>query len=116
MVAGREVGRQQLHSREVHGAVREQVEDQRKPASGARDLDPGVGLPLGEAERIAAVDVERPVALAYVHLARIELRDVSHDLGGHVALLADERLETGDEVVVGEATKSSEHFVLHDFL
>ena len=46
----------------------------------------------------------------------IELRDVSHDLGGHVALLADERLETGDEVVVGEATKSSEHFGLHDFL
>jgi hypothetical protein len=41
---------------------------------------------------------------------------VGDDLGGHVALLSDECLEARDEVVVGEATKSSEHFVLHDFL
>jgi hypothetical protein len=51
-----------------------------------------------------------------VHVARVQLRKVSDDLRGRVALAGDEALQLRDELRVGEASQGSEDVVLHDFL
>ena len=63
------------------------VQDDGIAPSGPRDGDAVVGLLLREGEDVAAVREERAVAGTKVHVARIELGEVSHDQH-HAATLA----------------------------
>src|SRR5207244_7446215 len=73
------------HRGEAERARGEQLEDHGKPAGGSRDLDPVVGLSLGEPESVPAVDEERGVALAQVDVARVELGEVRDEVDGRLA-------------------------------
>src|SRR6266446_2315487 len=64
-------------------------------------------------ENGTAVGIERVVAFAQVHVARIQLRQVGDDLRGRTTLARRELLHTCDELGVGEASERSENVVLH---
>jgi hypothetical protein len=105
--------REQPDRREVHGTIGEQLEDDGEPARGSGDLDTVVGLPLGEAQRVAAVDEERWVTVPQVDLARVQLREVRNDLGRHVTLAGNEGLHLRHELGIGKASERSKDIVLH---
>jgi hypothetical protein len=100
--------REEPDRREVHRARREEPEDDREAAGRPRDLDPVVRLVLGEGERVAAVREERGVAAAQVHVARVELGEVSHEKGRVPVLALREGLDASDELGVGELTQRLE--------
>ena len=111
-----EEGREELDRREVHGPLGEQLEDEREPAGRPGHFHAVVGLPLGKAESVSTIDVERRVTLAQVYLARVELREVGDDLGGHVTFAGDKGLDAANELGIGQASERSEEVVLHTLL
>jgi hypothetical protein len=66
---------------QVQAAVGEHRQQPRVLASRARDRDAQVGLGLGEVEPLGAVDEHRRAGLADVEPARIDLAEVSDEVG-----------------------------------
>jgi hypothetical protein len=116
MVGWSQMGREQSARRQAHRSRGEHVEDRRKSARRAGDLDACVGLRLRQTESIAAIDEERAVTLAQVHVARVQLGEMGHELCGRHTLARYEASHARDEVRVREATKRIEQSVLHDRL
>ena len=96
---------QHADRREMNRSAREHLEDHGELARSARDLDPVVGLPLGEAQPVPAIHEERRVAFAQVHLARVHLGEVRDELGGGFALARNEDLHPCEEVPIGKANE-----------
>ena len=116
MVGGRQVRREKPYRREVELPLREPVEDDWEAAGGAGGLDAVVGLVLGEAEGIAAVDEERRIALPEVDVAGVELGEVGDELGRGLPLASGQGLQARDEIAVGKVAQGSEDFVRHAHL
>ena len=81
-----------------------------------RRVDAVVRLPLGKAQGVAAVDVERRVAFPQVDLAGVHLGQMSDELGDDVTLPADERLDAGHEAGIGNMGERLEDSVFHTHL
>ncbi len=113
VVLGREVRAEQSQRREVDRARGEQLEYDGEAAGRARALDAVVGLVLGEGEGVPAVDEERGVPRAQVHVARGELGEVRHEQRGRAALPGGEPVHPRDELGVGEPTEGSENVMPH---
>ena len=105
MVLRGQVGSEKPHGGEVHGSLREEVENNREAAGGASSLDAVVGLVLGEPQDGATVGEERGVAFPQVDIAGVELGEMGHDQDGDLSRSADEAQEMGDEVAVGEESE-----------
>src|SRR5204863_7794283 len=91
----------------------EHLEDEGKAPGGAGHFDPVVGLAVREAESVAAVRVQRTVALTQVQVACIELGGMGDELSRRVALARDEALHARDELGIREVSERSENVVLH---
>jgi len=113
VVVERQVRTQQPDSREAQRAALEHLEDHRKAPCRSRDRDAVVGLLLGEAERVPAVGEERAVAGAQVHVAGVELGEVSDEQHRDVPLARDEVMEASHELDVREALKRNQQVRLH---
>jgi hypothetical protein len=98
---------------QVERSRREHLEDDGKPAGRAGHLDAVVAFAFRQPEGVPAVDVEGLVACAQVHVARVELSEVSDELGRHATLARDQALHLRDELDVREASERSENIVLH---
>ena len=90
MVGGSQVRSEKPYRREVEHSLREPVEDDGEAAGGAGGLDAVVGLVLGEAEGVAAVDEEGGIALPEMEVAGVELGEVGDELGRGLALAGGE--------------------------
>jgi hypothetical protein len=113
VVLDRQVGREESHRGQVHSPVRQQLEHDRETPRDPSDFDAVVGLALGHAERIPAIDEQGRIALANVHVAGVQLRQMRDDGSGILALARQGSLESGDECPIGEATEGNEDVVLH---
>jgi len=113
VIVGSQVRREEPGRGQVDGSRLEHFEDDGKPPGRAGDFDTVVALAFRQTQAITAVDVERAVALAQVYVARVELGEVSDEVGRRVTLARDEVLHTRNELGVGEASERSENVVLH---
>jgi hypothetical protein len=100
MVGGSQVRREEFQCGQVDRPCRKHLEDDGKPSGRACDLDPIVGLPLREPQDVSAVGVEGIVALAQVHIARVQLGEVSDEVGRRVTLACDQALHARHELGV----------------
>ena len=85
MVLRREVRRQQTNGRQVHRALREQVQHDRELPRGPRSLDPVAGGSFGEPKHLRAVSEETSRPFAAVEFAPVELGQMGDELYGHLA-------------------------------
>jgi hypothetical protein len=98
-------GDDQSHRGEVNAAVAEPVEQAIEPSRRAGDGDAPVGLGLGEMERLGAVSEHRGKGTLGEESARLDLADVSYEVGLDAAFLVDEFGEAKHQVLVGNRTK-----------
>src|SRR5204863_5392180 len=86
----------------------------REPPARSRGLDAIGGGIFGEAQRLRAIGVERPVAMREVEGgARVERGQVRDQLDRGLAFPAGEGAESGEEVVVGKGGGGREDVGLH---
>ena len=76
------------------------------PARGARDRDAAVGLGFGEVKGLCAVDEHGGEGLAREQPALVDLADVGDEVGLDAARLADELVESPQQLVVGDVVES----------
>jgi hypothetical protein len=69
------VGREEPHCGQVDRRFCEHVEDHGKPAGGSGNLDPVVGLVLGEPQGVPAIDEERYAEVAIMRSNPFEAAD-----------------------------------------
>jgi hypothetical protein len=110
------VGREEPHCGQVDRRFCEHVEDHGKPAGGSGGLDPIIGLVLGEPQGVPAIDEERRVALAEVHIACVQFGQVGDDVRRRVTLAGDKAFQPRHELGVGEASQGNEDVILHTCL
>lgn len=72
VIFGREMRSQQPHDRQAEGALRQQVENDRKASRRAGCLDPAVGRVLREMENLRAVREERRASFAQVESPSVQ--------------------------------------------
>ena len=97
---------EQRHPGEVEPPVAEHREQPGVPARGARDRDAPVGLGLGEVKGLGAVDEHRGEGLAREQTALVDLADVGDEVGLDAARLADELVQSPQQLVVGDVAES----------
>lgn len=80
MVLGRQVRRQQSDGCQVHGSVREEIQDEREVPRGFRGLDPIPGRGLREPQHLCAVAEEAARPFTAIQLPGGELPEMREEL------------------------------------
>ena len=111
VILAREVRREDPYCRQVQGALAQPLEDDREPSDHAGRLHAVVGSVLRETETLRAISEERWIPGAQVEPSRIELRQVSHEVGGRLAREACQALDVGHELAIGKVGWT---LILHD--
>jgi len=83
------------------GARTEEIQDPRKPEAYAGGVDPVAGGVFGEPQGLGAVGIERSVSQGRIDRPPpLERGEMSDELDGRFALLADEVVDPGEQVLV----------------
>jgi hypothetical protein len=114
VVLGREMRSQQPYRGERQRAGSQPVEDHRESATGPSGVDAIACRVFGETQDPRAIAEERAMALCGMkRRPGIERGQVGDQLRGRLALLAGERREAVEKVVIGETGRENEHVRVH---
>jgi hypothetical protein len=108
-----QVRRQETDGCQVHGSVRQQVEDHGKLPRGPRGLDAVAGGRLGEPEDLGAIPEEGTRAFAAVELAHFEHGKVRDQLDGDFVRALRQDLHLGPECVIGKLCRDGKEVRVH---
>ena len=115
MVLRREIASEDPQGGKGHFTGSEEVENQREPPAGSGGRDTIARGVFGEAKRLRAIGVEGPVAFRKVDgRTCVEHGQMGDELDRRLTLLAGERAQTGEEVLIGEGGCGGEDVDLHD--
>jgi hypothetical protein len=107
-------GPEKLHRGHVDGSVGQAVEDDGKPADGARGRHAVVRRVVGQVEIVEAVLVDRSPAFAKMCLAPEEHRKMRDELDGVLALVCGDSLQPSEEGVIRQPGRVSKSVFMHD--
>ena len=114
MVLRRQMTTEQPNGGERHRTRREHVEDHGKASAGSGRLYPIAGRVFGEPKGLGAVTEERPVALGRIECrSSIEFSQVGDELDQCLSLLAGERKDAGQQILIRESRRHSEDVRIH---